>query len=203
MNRLLLFILLIVHLPLQAQYPRPAELFDAVVLFAIDSVKGVDYLQAGDWLAGSGSKSPFRWRSETPEWQGDQLVRKAQAVLTIRGVSLVCKPATNEPCNWNLTLSGARAGYLQYSLVSAFHPNNKGRTPLEDIFPGKNFKARLLKTCDQNERLGFYVYELLIPGKRSLLLKQSWLCQPNGCATSLVLHLAPEDADTRCPGESK
>ena len=182
-----------------AQYPKKIELFDVVKMYAPDSIKGDDNPGAYDWNIGSEKKSPFKWKTEGLEFKDDKTMKRAQAIMTINGKSYECAAGTTkQACPWSLILSGARAGYFKYNVVSPNHADIKPKTKLEDLFPNQKFTATLVKSCDKSDKMGFYFYEFIIPGKKKMLAKTSWACNNMGCAMALVFYTYFADADSRC-----
>lgn len=180
-----------------AQYPKKIELYDVVKLYAPDSVKGDIYPGAYDWNIGSDKRSAFKWKTDAPEFTNNKTMKKAQAIMTIKDSSLKCNGG-KEPCPWSLILYGARMGFTQFNIVSPTHPQIKIKSKIEDLFPGKKYTAAMIKSCDISNTVGFYFYELIIPGKKKMLMKVSWASAAGGSALALVFFTDLRDADMRC-----
>lgn len=179
------------------QYPKKIELFEVVKVFTPDSVKGDGDPGAYDWNTGSDKRSSFKWKTESPEFADDKTLKKAQVIMAIKDSILKCNEG-KEACPWSLTLDGARMGYTKFNIVSPTHPEIKIKSKIDELFPGKKFSATLVRACEITSTVGFYFYELVIPGKKKVLMKISWARAVSGSAIALVFYTDFRDADLHC-----
>lgn len=198
MSKILIAIVFVISaISTTGQFPKKIELFDAVKMFAPDSVKGDGYPSAYDWNTGSDRRSSFKWRTESPEFTDDKTMKKAQAIMAIKDSILKCNDG-KDACPWSLTLEGARMGYTKFNIVSPTHPEIKIKSKIDELFPGKKYHSALVRTCEITTTAGFYLYELTIPGKKKVLMKISWARARTGSAIALVFYTDFRDADLTC-----
>jgi hypothetical protein len=190
-------VLILIAFSAAGQYPRKIELFDVVKMYAPDSIKGDSYPGAYDWNIGADKKSAFKWKTDSPEFTDDKTMKKAQAIMTIKDSILKCNEG-KDACPWSLMLYGARMGYTKFNIVSPTHPEVKIKPKIEELFPGKKYSASLIKTCEITSTIGFYFYELIIPGKKKTLMKISWASAAPGSALALIFYTDFRDADFNC-----
>lgn len=179
------------------QYPKQIELFEVVKMYAPDSVKGDSYPGAFDWNIGSDKGSPFKWKTETPEFTSDKTIKKAQAIMSIKDSTLKCNDG-KDLCPWALILDGARMGYTKFNIVSPTHPAIRVKPKIDALFPGQKYSATLIKTCESSSTAGFYFYELIISGKKKMLMKISWASVTSGSAFALAFYTDFKDVDLNC-----
>lgn len=167
---LLLSILIITTVAVSAQ--TKTELYDLVKKFLYDST---GYENVGDWAVGNPKKYPVKWNADRIEMSDDTSInffRKGVADISIKGKTF---STGSEAVKWNIMLKGPRMGYSSFSIIS---PNSKEFSThytIDSLFGNKNFKARLLKSCDQKAITGYYYYEVKLPKKDPAYIKFSWL----------------------------
>ena len=98
--------------------------------------------------------------------------RTGTTEISIKGRSFY---QASMPVKWTIMLKGPRMGYSSHSVISSASNELKPRYTIDSLFGKKNFKARLIKSCDHIELAGYYYYEVKIPKKDPAFIKFSWL----------------------------
>lgn len=166
------FILAIVcsTLPASAQTPK-TELYALIKSLLYDST---GYSNVGDWAVGNPKKFAVKWNVDRIEMSNDTSInffRNGKVFITRQGKPW---PIENNG-QWNIMLKGPRMGYASFSMISPASVNWKPDLVIDSFFAGKNFKARLLKSCTSNPVTGFHYYEVKLPKKDLAYIKISWI----------------------------
>ena len=154
-----------------AQTPK-TELYDLLVKLMYDST---GYENVGAWSVGKPKKFPIKWKADRIEMSDDTSInffRMGTADITIKGRSF---EQAGVPVKWNIMLKGPRMGYSSHSIISSASKDLKPRYTLDSLFGKKNYKARLIKSCDHKDLAGYYYYEVKVPKKDPAFIKVSWL----------------------------
>lgn len=172
MKKLIFTICIICSTPaLQAQSVK-TELYDLIRKLLTDST---GYSNVGDWAVGEPKKFPVKWKEDRVEMSDDTSInffRLGTADITVNGRSFT---QNNQPVKWSIMLKGPRMGYTNFSIVSSPGSNMQPRYNIDSLFGKKNFKSKLLKSCDTKPLTGFYFYELKLPKKDLAFIKVSWI----------------------------
>ncbi|HSN60580.1 MAG TPA: hypothetical protein VLR49_06580, partial [Ferruginibacter sp.] len=148
------------------------ELYDLIKEILYDST---GYENVGDWGVGQPKKFPVKWKADRIEMSEDTSInfyRLGTTDLTIKGHSFMQAAV---PVKWNIMLKGPKMGYTSFSIISSPSKEFEPRYTLDSVFGKKNFRAKLLKSCDAKTLSGYYYYELKIPKKDIAFIKLSWL----------------------------
>lgn len=148
------------------------ELYDFIKKFLYDST---GYENVGDWAVGNPKKFPVKWQADKIEMSDDTSInffRRGSADITIKGKSFM---TGTSPAKWNILLKGPRMGYSSFSMISSNSAELKTHYTIDSLFGNKNFKAKLLKSCDHKTLSGYYYYEVKLPKKDIAYIKFSWL----------------------------
>jgi hypothetical protein len=148
------------------------ELYDLIKKLLYDST---GYSNVGDWAIGNPKKFPVKWKDDRIEMSDDtsiNLFRLGSAEITVNGKTFT---QGAQAVKWNIMLKGPRMGYTNFSIISAPSSSMQPKYTIDSLFGKKNFKARLLKSCDAKSLTGFYYYELKLPKKDPAYFKISWI----------------------------
>ncbi len=154
-----------------AQSPK-TELYDLLVKLMYDST---GYENVGDWAVGKPKKFPVKWKAERIEMSDDTSInffRTGTVDISIKSRSYL---QAGVPVKWTIMLKGPRMGYASHSIISSPSKDLKPRYTIDSLFGKRNFKARLLKSCDHKDLAGYYYYEVKVPRKDPAFIKISWL----------------------------
>lgn len=158
------------------QFSAPAqtktELYDLIKKLLYDST---GYENVGDWAVGNPKKYPVKWNADKIDMSDDTSInfyRRGIADITINGKTFT---TGTTPAKWNIMLKGPRMGYSSFSILSSDSKELKTHATIDSLFANKNYKAKLLKSCDHRSLSGYYYYELKIPKKDIAYIKFSWL----------------------------
>lgn len=148
------------------------ELYDLIKKFLYDST---GYENVGDWAVGNPKKFPVKWEADRIEMSDDTSInffRRGSADITIKEKSFI---TGTTPAAWKIMLKGPRMGYTSFSIISSNSAELKTHATIDSLFGNKNFKAKLLKSCDHSTLRGYYYYEVKLPKKDMAFIKFSWL----------------------------
>jgi hypothetical protein len=143
-------------------------LYDLIKNFMYDST---GYENVGDWAVGDAKKYPVKWKDDGVIMSDDTSInfyRRGSAAV------ILTNDLGSAPLQWQLMLKGARSGYSSFSMISPPSEKYNHRITLDSLFGNKNYKSRLIKSCD-NKVAGYNYYELNIPKKDPEFLKVSWV----------------------------
>jgi hypothetical protein len=170
MKKLLLYFLLCWFSASTTAQSAKTEMYDLLKKLIADST---GYPNVGDWAV-EGSKM-VKWKDENLVMSDDTSInfyRRGTTDITIKGKSY---SQSGQPVIWNIMLKGPRMGYTSFSIISSPSSDIHSKLTIDSVLGKKPFKAKLLKSCDQQEVSGYYYYELEIPKKDVVYLKLSWL----------------------------
>lgn len=179
---LLVFLAAIGH---AAAAQTKTELYDLIKKFLYDST---GYENVGDWAVGNPKKFPVKWEADRIEMSDDTSInffRRGSADITIKGKTFM---TGTEPTKWRIMLKGPRMGYSSFSIISANSAGLKTHYSIDSLFGNKNFKAKLLKSCDQKTLNGYYYYEVKLPKKDIAYIKFSWLSVKGSTAIRIDVY---------------
>lgn len=172
MKQLLLLLSFTIWCNLLSAQTSKIELSTLIEKFICDST---GYENVGDWDATNTLKLPIKWKTAQIEMSDDTSInffRSGTANITINGKSFM---RAGTPVVWNLMVKGPRMGYTNFSIVSSPSNEISAKYTIDSLFGKKNFRARLLKSCESNPVTGFYYYELKLPKKDVVFLKITWI----------------------------
>ncbi|MBC7867079.1 MAG: hypothetical protein H7X88_06045 [Gloeobacteraceae cyanobacterium ES-bin-316] len=148
------------------------ELYDLLKKLMYDST---GYENVGDWAVGAPQKFPVSWKADKLEMSDDTSInfyRVGSTEITIKGRTYT---QSSTPVKWNIMLKGPRMGYASYSIISSPSKDFLPRYTIDSLLGKKNFKARLIKSCDSKDLAGYYYYEVKFPKKDPAFVKFSWV----------------------------
>ena len=147
-------------------------MYDLIYQFLYDST---GYENVGDWAVGEPKKYPVKWQADRLEMSQDTSInffRRGTAEITIQNRTFY---PDNNPAKWNVLLKGPRMGYTSFSVLSSPGSTIPVAWPLDSLFKGKIYSAKLLRSCEGKALGGYYFYEVKLPKKDLAYLKLSWI----------------------------
>lgn len=172
MKKLLIFLFVVAIGHAASAQAAKTELYDLIKKFLYDST---GYENVGDWAVGNPKKFPVKWQADKIEMSDDTSInfyRRGIADISIKGKTFM---TGTTPAKWNILLKGPRMGYSSLSILSSNSAELKPQLTIDSLFAGKNFKAKLLKSCDHKSLAGYFYYEVKIPKKDMSYIKFSWV----------------------------
>ncbi|RYY46840.1 MAG: hypothetical protein EOO06_13695 [Chitinophagaceae bacterium] len=160
------------------------DIYDLVKKFLYDST---GYENIGDWAVGNPKKYAVKWKADRIEVSNDTSInfyRQGTADILVKGKRAM---QGTQPVQWNIMLKGPRMGYGSVSILSGNSVDFKPAYNIDSLFGKKNYRARLLSSCDR-KMAGFYYYELKLPKKDLAYLKLSWLTANGSTALRIDLY---------------
>lgn len=180
----LLFIVCSMATTTYSQAPK-VEFYDLIKKLLYDST---GYDNVGDWAVGQPKKYPVKWKADQIEMSEDTSInfyRQGEADITLQGRGFM---QADKPLKWNIMLKGPRMGYGFFSIISGNSNTLHSKYTIDSLFGKKPFKAKLLKSCDAKELMGFYYYEIKLPKKDVTFLKCSWLSNNGSTAIRIDVY---------------
>lgn len=156
---------------------QPIELYDLINKFTPNVI--VDY-DLFDWKTEANNKS-INWLTHGVEMGTNYFYREGETFVSVNGQVIECLDRTTYPCNWGIVLSGVRNGYTSFE-VSSVQSQELDKMEITELFKGRMFEAKLLKTDEFDNK----TYRITFPHKKPIEMKIQYSCGSAGCSLTIV-----------------
>lgn len=152
------------------------DFYDLVNLFTPN--EKLDY-SLYDWKT-EANNSAINWLTHGVEMGEHEFYREGETVVSVNGKVVQCLDKKTYPCKWGILLSGVRNGYTSFE-ISSIQSQELEKMEITELFKGKKFEAKLLKTDEFDNK----TYRVKFPQKKPIDMTVQWSCGSAGCSLTI------------------
>lgn len=152
------------------------DLTELIELFVPD--QSFDY-NLYDWKT-EANNSAINWLTHGIKMGEHEFYREGETVVSVNGKVIQCLDKNTYPCKWGIVLSGVRNGYTSFE-ISSVQSQELEKMEITELFKGKKFEAKLLKTDEFDNK----TYRVKFPQKKPIDMSVQWSCGSAGCSLAI------------------